>query len=241
MGYARRAAEDYRMIGDGDKIAVGLSGGKDSVALLTALAKMRDYYPLKYSLAAITVSLGFNGFDTAPLTALCEKLQIDHVIVETNIGGVVFNDRMEKNPCSLCSKMRKGALYGKAKELNCNKVALGHNRDDCVQTFFLSMFYEGRIHTFSPVIYLDHSGLTVVRPLVYAPEKEISAYVKKDGLTVVLNPCPVNGRTQREDIKSFIRNQSKKYKNFEKKIFGQITRLPVAGWEKDDNGKNRIS
>ena len=235
MGYLRRAAEDYRMIEDGDRIAVGLSGGKDSVALLAALHKMRDYYPAKYELYAITVSLGFEGFDTTPISGLCDRLNVGHIIVETAIGATVFDERGEKNPCSLCSKMRKGALYNKAKELRCNKIALGHNRDDVIQTFFLSMFYEGRIHTFSPVTYLDRSGLTVIRPLVYAPEKYILSYVKKSGLTAVHNPCPVNGATKREDIKAFVRAQSKKYKSFEEKIFGQITRLPVAGWEKGDH------
>jgi len=232
MGYIRRAADDYNMICEGDKIAVGLSGGKDSMTLLEALAAMRGYYPVKYTVCAITVSLGFAGTDFNAAARLCERLGVEYFLIETDIGGVVFNDRAEKNPCSLCSKMRKGALYEKAARTGCNKVALGHNKDDVIQTFFLSMLYEGRIHTFSPVTYLDRKNVTAIRPLIYAPEKEIKAYIKKSGAEIIKNPCPIDGQTKREDMKIFIREQSKKHKSFEEKIFNQIARLPLAGWEK---------
>ena len=230
MGYARRAVDDYAMIADGDTIAVGLSGGKDSMSLLLALHAMRDYYPLRYELTAVTVALGFTGEDISPSAALCERLGVKHVVAHTDIGRVVFDDRREKNPCALCAKMRRGALHSHAAAAGCNKVALGHNRDDVIQTFFLSMFYEGRIHTFSPVTYLDRKGLTLIRPLIYTPEKEIVSFVRKHGVATAASVCPVDGHTKRADIKQFIREQSKKYRGFETKMLGQIQRLPIDGW-----------
>ena len=233
LSLTRKAIDEYKMINNGDKIAIGLSGGKDSFSLLIALNEIKKFYPLNYEIIGITVSLGFDEFDTSPIKRFCDKLNIEYHVVSTNIGEIVFNDRKETNPCSLCSKLRKAALYTKAVELGCNKTALGHNKDDVIQTFFLSMFYEGRIHTFKPVTYLDRKKIYILRPLIYLPENKISSFINKQSdVNIVKNPCPVEGMTKRDDIKHFILEQSKKINDFEQKIFNQIQRLPLAGWER---------
>jgi len=231
LSYVRRAVDDYSMIGgDGGRIAVGVSGGKDSLALLTALAEMRRFYPKKYEVCAVTASLGFPGMDFGAVREYCERLGVDYSVVETDIGPIVFDERKEDNPCSLCSKMRKGALHDEAVRLGCNKVALGHSRDDAVETLFMSLFYEGRIHTFAPVTYLDRKGLYSIRPLVYAPEREISAFAKKYGLPVVANPCPANGGTKRQEIKEFVAGMTAKFPRFSETTFGAVAR-GIKGWE----------
>jgi len=232
LSLSRRAADDYKMIREGDRIAVGLSGGKDSVSLLIALREMQRFYPHKYDITAVTVSLGFKGFDTEPLKKLCEKYDVQYHIVKTDIAEIVFDARMEKNPCSLCSKIRNGALHNEALRLGCNKVALGHNKNDAVQTLFLSMFYEGRINTFAPVTLLDRKNIYLIRPLIYIPERDLISFVKKNNIETVKNPCPANGNTKREEIKKFISEQSRTIRDFEEKIFGSFARLPVCGWEK---------
>ena len=177
LSYTRRAVDDYSMIEDGDSVAVGVSGGKDSLTLLAALAALRRFYPKKFTLCAIMVDMGFEGSDTSAIEAWCEKIGVPFYVVKTDIAKVIFDIRKESNPCSLCAKMRRGALYSKAKELSCNKVALGHHFDDAVETFMLNLFHEGRIGCFSPVSYLSNTDLHMIRPLIYAKEKAIKSYV----------------------------------------------------------------
>ena len=232
LSYVRRACDDYGMIAEGDRIAVGVSGGKDSLSLLAALKALQRFYPKNFELYAITVSLGFPGSDFSGIAAFCAKLGVPYGVVGTDIGEIVFEARKEPNPCSLCSKMRKGALNSEAKRLGCNKVALGHTRDDVCETLFLSLFFEGRLHTFSPVTYLDRIGLYSIRPLIYVQEKDTLSFTRRSGASVLKNPCPADGATKRHEIKDFIREQTKRYNNFESKIFGAIQRSDMEGWRK---------
>lgn len=200
----RRAINQYKMIKDGDKIAVGVSGGKDSVTLLKLLAEYQKFSPEKFELIAITVDLRFNGkpMNTAPIQKLCDELNVKYVVEETDIGQIVFDARKETNPCALCSKMRKGALYNCATDNECNKVALGHHKDDLIDTMFLSLFYEGRLSTFAPKSYLNRTGLTMIRPLIFTNEKDITPYARE--LPIVKSCCPANKTTKRERIKEII-------------------------------------
>lgn len=200
----RRAINQYKMIKDGDKIAVGVSGGKDSVTLLKLLAEYQKFSPEKFELIAITVDLRFDGkpMDTTPIQKLCDELNVKYVVEETYIGQIVFDARKETNPCALCSKMRKGALYNCATDNGCNKVALGHHKDDLIDTMFLSLFYEGRLSTFAPKSYLNRTGLTMIRPLIFTNEKDITPYARE--LPVVKSCCPANKTTKRERIKEII-------------------------------------
>lgn len=230
LSYVRRAVDDYNMIDCGDRIAVGISGGKDSLTLLSALKALQRFYPNKFELEAVSVSLGFDGMDFSEIRRFCDEINVKYTIVETDIGEIIFDARKEKNPCSLCAKMRKGALNDAVEKLGCNKVALGHNRDDVIETFFLSLFYEGRIYTFSPVTYLDRKNIYSIRPLVYVPEKEVKSFVKAHGISIVKNKCPVDGYTKREDIKEFVHSQISKYDHFEEKVFGAVKRSGIGGW-----------
>ena len=200
----RKACEDYNLISTGDKIAVGVSGGKDSLTLLVCLANLRRYYPQKFDLVAISVDM-FNGesnFDD--IKALCDKIGVEFYVVPSQINNIVFKTRKETNPCSLCAKLRRGILNNFAKSIGCNKIALGHHKDDLIQTFFLSMFYEGRLSTFMPNIHLSTVGLNVIRPMIYIDEKDIIAVSKKEKLPVMFNCCPANKKTEREHIKQII-------------------------------------
>ena len=239
MSHIRRAADDYGMIKDGDRIAVGISGGKDSLSLLVALQAMKRFYPAEYELEAVTVSLGFVDFDVSPVRRLCDGIGVRYTVKETDIGEIIFGARMEPNPCSLCSRMRKGALHDEAVRLGCNKVALGHNRDDAVQTFFMSMFYNGTLHCFSPVSYLDRKGLTCIRPLVYVPERDVVSFVKSSGIEPVKSPCPADGYTKREEIKGFINEQRRNYDRFDEKVFGALKRSGLCGWQPIPRMPNR--
>ncbi len=232
LSYVRRACDDYNMIEEGDKIAVGISGGKDSLTLLVALKHLQRFYPKKFDVMGITVSLGLPGFDLSPVHELCDGLSIPYTVVETDIGEVVFDTRNEKNPCSLCAKMRKGALNDEAVAAGCNKIALGHNKDDVIHTFMMSLFYEGRINVFSPVTHWDRTGLYAIRPLAYVPENEVRSFVKNNNITIVKSPCPVDGRTKREEMRKLAAELSKTYKNLDNNIFGAIQRAGVSGWEK---------
>ena len=191
LSYTRRAVDDYQMIEEGDRIAVGVSAGKDSLALLYALAEMRRFYPKKYELIAITVDMGFPNTSFDGIKALCEKLDVKYHIAPTQIYQIIFEERKEKSPCSLCAKMRRGVLYNTAKELGCNKVALGHHFDDAIETFMLNLFFEGRIGCFSPVTYLSRIDLTMIRPLLYAAEKSVRQFAEKAELPVVKSTCPL--------------------------------------------------
>lgn len=234
LSYMRKAVEDYEMIKENDKIAVGISGGKDSLTLLKGLKALQRFYPNKFELHAISVSLGFENMNFDGIKKYCEEIDVNYTVVKTDIGEIIFNERKEKNPCSLCSKMRKGALNDMAEKLNCNKIALGHNKNDVIETLFLSLFYEGRINTFSPVTFLERKKLYSIRPLIYVPEKDIISFSKKENLPVLKNKCYVDGNTKREEIKKFISEQAGKYDYFEKKIFNAIKRSEIYGWNKEE-------
>ena len=232
LSYVRRAVDDYEMIKDGDKIAIGVSAGKDSLTLLCGLAQLRRFYPKKFEIIAITLDCGFESADFSQIKILCEDLGVEYHVIPTNIKQVVFDIRKEKNPCSLCSKLRHGALNDEAKKRGCNKVALGHHLDDSVETFMMNLIYEGRIGTFSPVTYLDRTDLTLIRPLIYTPEKEVRSFTNKVKLPVVVNTCPADKKTKREEVKLMIADLSKKYKNIKYNIFGAIRLKEIDGYKK---------
>lgn len=224
LGYARRAINDYGMIKNGDKVAVGLSGGKDSILTLITLATLRKFYPEKFELIAITLDMGNDGFDVTPLRELCEKYDVEYIVEPTHIKEIVFDIRQEKNPCSLCANLRRGILYDTAKKYGCNRVALGHHMDDVMETFMMSLIYEGRVHTFLPVTYLSRKELYVIRPMIYTPESEIKHLVKKLEISVVKNNCPANGETKRQYAKELIAGIAKENKGVRESIFGAILR-----------------
>ena len=213
LGYVRKAVEDFNMIQDGDRIAVGISGGKDSMALLKALKLYQYFAPVSFHLEAVTLTMGFDNFDVTPIEEFCRELNVPYTVVHTLIGKIIFEERKEKNPCSLCARMRRGAFHDAALKLGCKKTALGHNLDDTLETFFLSLFHEGRFNTFSPVTYLDRKDITVIRPLIYAPEPEIIGAVRRHNIPVVPSPCPAAGYTQREEMKTLLRSLAKKIPN----------------------------
>ena len=239
LSYVRRAVDDYNMIEEGDRIAVGVSGGKDSLALVVALKALQRFYPRSFDLVAISVNMGFENMDFAPVTEMCSRLGVEYHIVDTDIGEIIFNQRKEKNPCSLCAKMRKGALNTKVEELGCNKAALGHNRDDVIETLLMALLYEGRIYTFSPVTYLDRMKITSIRPLIYVPEKEIIGFARSEGLPVVKSTCPADGNTKREDMKRRIGELKADFDHLDEKLLGAVKRSFIPGWnmgEGEDNG-----
>ena len=232
MSYTRRALDDFDMIQDGDRIAVGLSGGKDSLSLLAALAEMRRFYPKKYELYAVTVAMGFKGMDLGLVREYCDSIGVTLSVVETNIAEVVFDIRKEDNPCSLCAKMRRGALNGRAAELGCNKIALGHNLDDVIETLLLCLFFEGRLYTFAPVTYLDRTGIHSIRPLIYVDERDIVSFARRVGLPVLVSTCPVDKSTKRAEIKEFIKEQGKVYKDLPNRLFSAVKGSKIPGWER---------
>lgn len=229
MGFVRRCCEDYRMIEANDKIAVGVSGGKDSVALLVLLAAMREYYPQPYELTAVSIDMGF-GMDFSPLADLCEKWEVPYTVVKTEIAKIVFDYRQEKNPCSMCAKMRRGALNQALLAQGFSKIALGHHRDDAVETFLMSLIFEGRLSCFQPVTYLDRTGVTQIRPLLYLSEKTIENFVEREGLPVVHNRCPADKRTKRQEIKELIATLQASYPDLKDRVFGAMQRLPLPEW-----------
>ena len=189
--YVRRAVDDYSMIQDGDKIAVGISGGKDSLTLLYALSGLQRFYPNKFELVALTVDLGFGIQDFSKISEFCSKLNVEYHVIPTEIADIVFNTRKESNPCSLCAKMRKGALNQEARALGCNVIAYAHHRDDVIETLLMSLFYEGRYHCFSPITQLDRAALTIIRPMIYVTEANVIGFKNRFQLPVCKNPCPV--------------------------------------------------
>ena len=232
LSYVRRAVDDYGMINENDKIAIGLSGGKDSVSLLLAMSTLRRFYPHKFNIEAITVSLGFEGSDFSPMKELCEKEGVNYTIVNTDIGDIIFNERKESNPCSLCAKMRRGALHELMSAHGIQKIALGHHFDDAVETFLLSLFYEGRIHCFMPVTYLDRTKITQIRPMLYLTERQIANAVRRLDLPVVTNVCPANGNTKRQQIKDLLFKLEKENPGVRDRLFGAIQHQPLEGWQK---------
>lgn len=230
LARVRKAVEDYGMIQNGDRIAVGVSGGKDSLTLLYCLKALQRFYPEKFDLVAITISLGNEGFDLPALIDIYKNLDIEYHIEDTPIAKIVFDIRKEKNPCSLCSNMKRGAIHNAAKKLGCNKVAFAHHKDDVVETLLLSLFYEGKIHTFSPVTYLDRSGITLIRPFIYTEEKMIRAYVNKKGITPIPSGCRAEGKTKRHYIKGLIAELMKENRHIKDNLFGAIQRSGINGW-----------
>lgn len=229
LSYTRRCVEDYAMISPGDRIAVGVSGGKDSLVLLAALAKLKTFYPVAFELEALTVDMG-GGMDYGPVAAYCDGLGVPYTRLETDIFQIIFELRREKNPCSLCAKMRRGALHGAMKERGLNKIALGHHFDDAVETFFLSLFYEGRLSCFQPVTYLDRTGITQIRPLLYCGEGMLRNAAGRNNLPVVKNRCPSDGSTRRQEVKELVASLSKRYPKLKDYVFGAMQRLPLPAW-----------
>lgn len=236
LSLVRKAIDDYHMIEAGDKIAVGISGGKDSLTLLYALAELRRFYPLPFDILAVTVDLGFDNLNLEQIQALCKELQTEYQIIHTDIAQIVFKDRQETNPCSLCAKMRKGALNTAVKSAGCNKVAYAHHKDDVVETMMMSLIYEGRIHTFSPVTYLDRTELTVIRPLMYMKEADVIGFVNKYQVPVVKSPCPADGHTKREYVKELLRKINSETPGVKERMFTAIQESSIKGWDK--NGRN---
>lgn len=230
MGLVRRCADDYHMIEPNDRIAVGVSGGKDSLTLLVLLAALREYYPQPFELAAVTIDMGLPGMDFSGVAALCERLNVPFHTVKTEIGPIIFDYRKEKNPCSMCAKMRRGALHNALAERGIRKIALGHHFDDAVETFFLSLIYEGRLSCFQPVTYLDRTGITQIRPLLYCGEGMLRNAAKRGRLPVVFNPCPADGNTKRQEIKELIRALDGRYPGLKNRVFGAMQNLPLPEW-----------
>lgn len=232
LSYVRRAIDDYQMIDDGDKIAVGVSGGKDSICLLLALKHLQRFYPKHFTLEAITVSLGLPGATYDDIAALCKSIDVPYTVVNTDIGQIIFDERKEKNPCSLCAKMRKGAFNEMAKKLSCNKVAYAHHKDDIIETMLMSLLFEGRFHTFSPVTYLDRMDLTVIRPLMYVDEIDIKGFQNKYHLPVQKNPCPADGYTKREYAKNLVKQLNQEHLGAKEHMFHAIVNATLPGWKK---------
>lgn len=228
MGLVRRCVEDYHMIAPGDKVAVGVSGGKDSLVLLQLLAGLRQYSD--FQLEAITIDMGL-GMDYTPVAKFCEELGAPYTVVKTQIGPIVFDHRKEKNPCSMCSKMRRGALNQAIVDRGIRKLALGHHYDDAVETFVMSLIYEGRISCFQPVTDLDRMGVIQIRPMLYIHEKTVDNFAARMELPVVENRCPVDKTTKREEIKQLVYDLSKTYPDLKERIFGAMQRLPLPEWE----------
>lgn len=230
VGMVRRCADDYNMLQKGDRVAVGVSGGKDSLTLLVLLAELRKYHPSHFELQAITVDMGLGGMDFEPVRELCERLEIPFTIVKTEIGPIIFDYRHEKNPCSMCAKMRRGALNQAILDLGCNKVALGHHYDDAVETFFLSLFYEGRLSCFQPVTVLDKTGITQIRPMLYLSERTVSNFAIGHNLPIVHNRCPADKNTKRQEVKELVADLQKQYPELKDRVFGAMQRLPLPEW-----------
>lgn len=230
LSVVRKAVDDYHMIEENDKIAIGISGGKDSLAMLYALHGLRRFYPKKFDIHAVTVDLGFDNLNLEKIKELCAVLGVEYTIVQTDIAKIVFEDRKESNPCALCAKMRKGALNQAIKEAGCNKVAYAHHKDDVVETMLMSLIFEGRFHTFSPVTYLDRMDLKVIRPLLYMNEADVIGFVHKYDVPVVKSPCPADGHTKREYVKNLLRQLNQENPGVKARMFTAIQNGTMKGW-----------
>jgi tRNA 2-thiocytidine biosynthesis protein TtcA len=237
----RRTVDDFGMIDEGDKIAVGLSGGKDSLVLLASLAHLKTYYPKQFELSAITLDMGFEGMDFGPLHELCHRLSVPYSCIKTDIREIVFDARQEECPCSLCSKMRRGILNGAIAQRGINKLALGHHSDDVIETFMLSLLYEGRISCFKPLTYMSRANVWQIRPMVYADEKRVFALCESLKLPVIKNTCPQDKESRRHEVKELIASLETVYPDLKSKIFGAIKRLPLEGWEALPSERRRKS
>ncbi len=232
LSFVRRAVDDYNMIEDGDRIAVGVSGGKDSLTLLEVLAEMRRFYPKKYEVYAVTVDMGFEGSDFSEIEEFCRRINVKYTVAKTEIAKIIFDVRKESNPCSLCSKMRRGSLHAAAQELGCNKVALGHHYDDAVETFMMNLFFEGRLGCFSPVTYLSNRQITLIRPMIYAQEKDIMYFTRRRTLPIIISPCPEDHATERENMKNLLLELEKNNKGLRHRIFTAMCRGEIDGFKK---------
>lgn len=230
MGLVRRCVDDYHMIEEGDKIAVGVSGGKDSLVLLVLLAGLRQYFGKPFQLEAITIDMGL-GMNYSGVQELCDKWEVPYTIVKTEIAPIIFDYRKEKNPCSMCAKMRRGALNQAILDKGFNKLALGHHYDDAVETFLMSLLFEGRISCFQPVTELDRTGITQIRPMLYIHEKTVDNFATRQNLPVIQNRCPVDKTTKREEVKQLIFDLSQTYPDLKERIFGAMQRYPLPAWE----------
>ena len=230
LSYTRKAVDEYSMIQEGDHIAVGISGGKDSLTLLYALHGLKRFYPRKFDLSAVTVDLGFADFNLEPIQNLCRELEVPYKIVKSDIYDILFNVRQESNPCSLCAKMRKGALNEAVKEMGCNKVAYAHHKDDIIETMLLSLIFEGRFYSFSPKTYLDRMDLTVIRPMMFIDEMEVIGFRNKYSLPVVKGKCPVDGHTNRQYAKELLRELNKEHPGTKERMFHAILTGDIKGW-----------
>lgn len=229
MSLVRQAIDKYHMIQEGDRVALGLSGGKDSLALLCALSRIARFYPKKFELVAIYVDLGYDNADDRAMQEFCAQWEVPFYRVETQIGDIL-KERKEKHPCSLCAKMRRGALCSKALELSCNKIAYAHHMDDFSETMMMNLLFHGRFYAFPPVTKMEDSGLTVIRPLMFVTEPEVKGFQKRQGLPVMKNPCPVDGKTKREEIKSLLKDMNQKYPGVSRKIFSAIENGNIEDW-----------
>ena len=234
LGLVRACVEDYRMIEPNDRIAVGVSGGKDSLMTLLALARLRAFYPVPFTLEAITLEMGMPGMDFSGVAALCEKLEVPYTRIQVPIYDIVFHERKEKNPCSLCAKLRRGSLNTALMERGISKIALGHHYDDAVETLVMNLLFEGRIGCFQPVTYLDRSGITQIRPLLYCHEDEIQRLSLRENLPVVENACPADGHSRRQEVKELISGWEKAYLDIKQRLFGAMQRYPLYGWDTEN-------
>lgn len=237
LSFTRKAVEDYQMIQEGDHIAVGISGGKDSLTLLYALHGLQRFYPAHFKLSAVTVDLGFENFDIDPIRELCRELQVPYQVVSSDIYEILFHVRKESNPCSLCAKMRKGALNEAVKAMGCNKVAYAHHKDDIIETMLLSLIFEGRFYSFSPKTYLDRMELTVIRPLMYVDEADITGFRNKYQLPVVKGKCPVDGYTKRQYAKELLKQLNEEHPGARERMFHAIINGEIKGWPSRTNSQ----
>ena len=233
LGYMRKAIDEYNMIEDGDKIAVALSGGKDSTTMLMGFKNLQRFYPKKFEIIGVTINPGFEFFDSSILKNLCDSLDVPFFEEFSHTKEIFFDIRNEKNPCSLCANLRRGILNSVAIREGCNKIALGHNEDDVLETFFLNLLYAGNINTFAPVSYMDRSKITLIRPLIYAPEKYIKNFAKRNNIKLMQKCCPMDGVSKREDMKSLIKNFQKEIPTIRANLYGAIKRSNIKGWTKN--------
>lgn len=237
LGRVRRCIEDYRMIEAGDRIAVGVSGGKDSLVTLLALGRLRRFLPTPFTLEAITLEMGMPEMDYTPVAQLCEALDVPYTRINVPVYEILFEERKEKNPCSLCAKLRRGSLNTALTERGISKIALGHHYDDAVETMMMNLLFEGRIGCFQPVTFLDRTGVTQIRPLLYCHEEEIQRIANREKLPVVHNTCPIDGHSRRQEVKELLASMEKTYPDLKQKIFGAMQRYPLYGWR--DGGAER--
>ena len=232
LSHMRKAVEDFNMIEEGDKIAVCLSGGKDSISLLMGLKSLQRFYPKHFDIIAVSINPGFDFFDVDFLQRICDNINVPFFVEDSHIKEIVFDVRNEKNPCSLCANLRRGIINSIAIREKCNKIALGHNQDDLIETFFLNLLYTGNMSTFAPVSFMDRTGITVIRPLIYTPEKDTKRFVKKNNIDVMPKCCPMDGKSKREDMKDLIYNLSKDIPMVKANLFGAISRSEIKRLEK---------